>query len=240
MRTSGLAMTTFSLPVVRPISAYAWAVFFCESYCISSALAPVAACEKTIDMVPDDLLAQVVYKTFDAVDLVILSMVSKKLKRVAYIAAARRLRSYRFFMPPLCPARWDHSTLQNDIQRLRLCQARSNTDIIGDAYAALRHAFPGDQLHTLFRERGMGVDMWTFVRIVADSPYSLARLSSQFKARECLKKNAHRDTHAIEFIKALCELGVDPCAPDENGVTPMKHARIEERYDIIAVLESYM
>jgi hypothetical protein len=233
-------MTTISPPVERPISAYALAVFFCKPSCINSELASEATCETTIDMLPDEVFARVVYKTFDAVDLVILSLVSKKLKRVAYIAAARRLRTYRFFMPPLCPARWNHATLQNDIQRLRICQARSDTDTVQNAYAALRHAFPGDQLQTLFRARGMGLDTWTLVRIVADSPFSLARLSSQFKARSQLKAHAHRDVYAIEYIRALCKLGVDPRIPDEKGVTPVEHARKEGRDDIIRVLESYM
>ena len=94
-------------------------------------------------------------------------------------------------------------------------------------------------LNARFHDTCFGVDDWTVFRIAADQPRALARLCDPYKKREKLRAIGNADEHLIKYVKALCELGVDPREPDEHGATAADNARREGRMDVVAVLESY-
>jgi ankyrin repeat protein len=48
------------------------------------------------------------------------------------------------------------------------------------------------------------------------------------------------DDYAVFFIRALCDLGVDPHSQDENGLTPVDHARMDECDDVVSELQKYV
>lgn len=183
-------------------------------------------------MAPDGPLANALASLQpSAEDLARLALVSKKFRAVAYIAATRRLRVYA------CrPAPWDETRhVANSIQRLRLHQMRwSYVTLL--VHSAMDGPFPCMKLLSVFRESRNArfwLDEWSFVRLLADHPFSVHRLASErnlWGARNVV------DGPSETLIGAVLALGVSPNYADEAGKFALDYAEDEGRAAVASEL----
>lgn len=188
-------------------------------------------------MIPDNVLARYLFQRLDTYDLLRLTLVSKKMKRVAYIAASHRLIVRRVFLFPNVQTQWSDFGIKDDMQRLMLCDMR-----LGNYYLILhtrmRLCIPYTMLMSTFRTPRENYYMsdWMFLRNVADYPYCMHVLSSHqqnipFATRPMLDGPSH------VLIKRLHdELGVSTNTVDERGNYPLHYAVKEMRDDVVGVL----
>ena len=191
-------------------------------------------------MVPDETLSIGVAYTFCVSDLLNLTLVSKKMRRVAYIAAGRRVRNRcPFFLAPCyVPSHWDERSLEHDIQRLMLCEMRMSSHYMS-LLRMVGQMFPCRMLNANFRNPRLytqHINNWCFLRNIADHPYAMHRLASE--QREGLSDRCTTvDDSPCDLIRRLhMELGISPNITDEDGHYPIYYAVKEGRQLVVDTL----
>ena len=169
----------------------------------------------------------------EAREFVALTLVSKRFKELAYISAAHRVIAYTPFAHMKSAGRWDEDEhLKNDMQRLRIYQLRASYHA-HFVNSRLDVMFPRSALQAHFRERVI-MDEWSLLRLVADNPYCVHRLSSRGVPLHHLLDT--EDGPSEVFIEKLHALGVEFDFPDEEGKHPLERALEERREAVVGAL----